>query len=107
MKILHINTAITGGAATAALRIHQGMVNQGLDSHFLSLSHATLLIPNHHVYSGPVKKTKPDYPILSLKNWIKERFLKSYEKALEMYKREYVRKQIMSTPSVKNGFNTF
>ena len=29
MKILHINTATTGGAATAALRIHQGMVNQG------------------------------------------------------------------------------
>ena len=107
MKILHINTATTGGAATAALRIHQGMVNQGLDSHFLSLSLASSLIFNHHVYSGPVKKTKPDYPMLSLKNWIKERFLKSYEKALEIYKKDYVRKQKMRTPSVINGFNTF
>ncbi len=107
MKILHINTATTGGAATAALRIHQGMVNQGLDSHFLSLSNTSSSISNHHVYSGPVKKTKPDYPILSLKNWIKERFFKSYEKALEIYKKEHVRKQKMRTPSVINGFNTF
>ena len=107
MKILHINTATIGGAATAALRIHLGMVNQGLDSHFLSLSHTSSFIPNHYVYSGPVKKTKPDYPSLSLKNWLKERFLKSYDKTLEMYQKECVRKQKMSIPSVINGFNTF
>ena len=107
MKILHINTATTGGAATAALRIHQGMVNQGLDSHFLSLSHAPVSIPNHHVYSGPVKKTKPDYPVLSLKNWVKERFFRSYEKTLEMFNKEHNRKQNIRTPKVVNGFNSF
>ena len=107
MKILHINTAISGGAATAAIRIHQGMVNQGLDSHFLSLSHAATYIPNHHVYVGPVKTNKPDYPVLSLKNWIKERFFRSYEKKLEMFNKEHNRKQNMRTPKVVNGFNSF
>jgi glycosyltransferase involved in cell wall biosynthesis len=35
MKILHINTFDTGGAAIACLRIHQELLNQGVDSHVL------------------------------------------------------------------------
>ena len=37
MKVLHINTYNTGGAAKAALRLHQGLLNEGIDSDFMVL----------------------------------------------------------------------
>lgn len=37
MKILHISTSDTGGAGIAALRLHQGLLSQGVDSKFLCL----------------------------------------------------------------------
>ncbi len=107
IKILHINTATTGGAAIAALRIHQGLVNQGIDSHFLSFSHASSFIPNHHVYAGPIKTHKPVYPILSFKNWLKEKLFHSYDTALGMFNKEIIRKKSFTTHKVVNGFNTF
>lgn len=107
MKILHINTATSGGAATAAIRIHEGMVNQGLDSHFLSLRHASVSIPNHHAYSGPVKTTKPDYPVLSFKNWLKEKIFRPYDKALVFFNNQNNQKQKNRTPRILNGFNSF
>ncbi|MFC1701438.1 glycosyltransferase [Pseudomonadota bacterium] len=35
MKILHINTSLAGGAAIAVKRIHQGLINSGIDSSIL------------------------------------------------------------------------
>jgi glycosyltransferase involved in cell wall biosynthesis len=35
MKVLHINTYNTGGAAKACLRLHQGLVNKGVESKVL------------------------------------------------------------------------
>ena len=110
MKILHINTSTKGGAATAAIRIHQGMVNQGIDSHFLSLSHASCFIPNHHVYNGPVKKNKPDYPTLTIKNWVKEKIYHSYQKQLTEYKNkeEIIKKNTTPIQTEKgNSFELF
>ena len=107
MKILHINTATTGGAATAALRIHQGMVNQGLDSHFMTLSHASVFIPNHHVYSGSVKKTKPDYPILTIKNWVKEKIYRIYQKKLNEYKNKQEIANKFKAPTQTEKGNSF
>jgi glycosyltransferase involved in cell wall biosynthesis len=107
MKILHINTATTGGAATAALRIHQGMVNQGLDSHFLSLSQADKFITNHHVYNGPIKKIKPDYPVLSFKNWLKEKLFLTYSSSLDTFNKKQKEKTKFTSMKIINGFNTF
>lgn len=107
MKILHINTATTGGAATAALRIHQGLFNQGVDSHFLSLTPSTKYIPNHHVYNGSFKQTKPAYPILTLKNWLEEKFFKSYSKSLYRYKLQQLEKEKYTKSVLRNGYHTF
>lgn len=38
MKVLHINTYDTGGAATACLRIHKSLLEQGIDSKVLVLN---------------------------------------------------------------------
>ena len=107
MTILHINTATSGGAATAALRIHQGLVNQGIDSHFLSLSQTDKFIPNHRVYNGPTKKIKPDYPVLSFKNWLKEKLFKSYTSALDAFNKKNNETKKFTTPKDVNGFNNF
>ena len=107
MKILHINTATSGGAATAALRIHQGLVNQGFDSHFLSLSQTDKFIPNHHIYNGPIKKVKPDYPVLSFKNWLREKLFKSYTSAIDAFNKKKNESKKFTTPKEVNGFNTF
>jgi glycosyltransferase involved in cell wall biosynthesis len=45
MKILHINTNPTGGAAIAAIRIHKAMLKEGIDSNILFLKSNTLEIP--------------------------------------------------------------
>ena len=37
MRISHINTSTSGGAATACLRIHQSLLNQGVESKVLVL----------------------------------------------------------------------
>jgi len=37
MKILHINTYDFGGAANACLRLHEGLLNSGIDSKVLLL----------------------------------------------------------------------
>jgi glycosyltransferase involved in cell wall biosynthesis len=38
MKILHINTSNAGGAATAAVRLHYGLLDAGIGSYFLFLN---------------------------------------------------------------------
>lgn len=37
IKVVHISTSINGGAGTAAYRIHAALLNNNIDSHFLSL----------------------------------------------------------------------
>ena len=37
MKVLHLATSLSGGAGIAALRLHQAMRSQGVDSHVLAL----------------------------------------------------------------------
>ncbi len=50
MKILHINTVDTGGAATACRRIHLGLLEKGIDSKILLL-HKTKNIPETYAFS--------------------------------------------------------
>jgi glycosyltransferase involved in cell wall biosynthesis len=107
MRILHINTATSGGAAIAALRIHHGLCNQGFDSHFLSLHNSTKKIVNHHVYNGVYLSSQPKYPVLSFKNLLKEKFFKVYEKSLNKYKKNKENEIELSVPKKKNGYYTF
>ncbi len=107
MKVLHINTADTGGAAIAAIRIHLGLLENGIESSFLTLYKTKGGIPNHFSYDGPVINSKPDYPILTLKNVFKEKFSKRYQKAIEEYHYKLVDDIKVKTPTLINGFSSF
>lgn len=58
MKIVHISSSATGGAGTAAYRLHIGLLNIGVDSVFLTLSaprdfQKVIVAP---VYEAPITK---------------------------------------------------
>ncbi|GHU69657.1 glycosyl transferase family 1 [Bacteroidia bacterium] len=74
MKILHINTSDSGGAGTACIRIHQELLDQGIDSKVLVLN-KTKNIKGVYVY---------DYL-----SEIKNKFCRYYKKIQYEY---YVRK---------------
>lgn len=56
MKVVHINTYARYGAATAALRLHKGLLNLGIDSTFLSLEQSEKY-PKVHVISRNISFT--------------------------------------------------
>jgi len=64
MKVLHINTYDTGGAATACRRIHLGLLEQGIDSKILLLNKSKD-IPQTYKFI-PAKKPINVQPKLSL-----------------------------------------
>ena len=45
MKILHINTFDSGGAANSAIRLHKGLLELGMDSKMLFLNRSDAIIP--------------------------------------------------------------
>lgn len=51
MKILHVSTFDTGGAARAAVRLHQGLLQLGVDSNLLLLQQTDRTIPHSHQFS--------------------------------------------------------
>ncbi|WP_295771226.1 glycosyltransferase [uncultured Mucilaginibacter sp.] len=54
MKVLHVNTVDFGGAATACLRIHKGLLKHGIDSKVLFLQR-TKNNPETYEFTGPQK----------------------------------------------------
>ncbi len=50
MRILHVSTLDWGGAANAAIRLHKGLLKQGVDSRFLSLRKNNYDIPQSYAY---------------------------------------------------------
>ncbi|GAB1462911.1 glycosyltransferase [Pedobacter sp.] len=57
MKVVHITTYLHGGAGIAAIRLHLELLNQGIDSHIISLANTTVSqVDNHHPVS--VRQTK-------------------------------------------------
>ncbi|MFN5032409.1 MAG: glycosyltransferase [Flavobacteriia bacterium] len=70
MKVLHINTFDSGGAAKACIRLHEGLRAQGIDSHILFL-HTNKTIDYLHGYLD----------IVGVSNWkkIKRRFFDSFK----------------------------
>lgn len=107
MKILHVNTATSGGAAIAAIRLHCGMLEYGLDSKLLTLSGSKQLIPKHFVYDGPVLYTRPSYPELTFKNWLKEKLFKIYNREIAAYDKKNAYSKGIATPKIANGVQSF
>ena len=56
MKILHINTYDRGGAANACLRLHEGLLNAGIDSKVLVLYKTDNRLPEVYAYEAEIKK---------------------------------------------------
>ncbi len=56
MRILHINSYDFGGAANAALRLHQGLLNAGHDSRFMTLGNLNPNIRKHATIPAPKVK---------------------------------------------------
>jgi glycosyltransferase involved in cell wall biosynthesis len=69
MKILHINTSDQGGAANACLRLHNGLLNIGIDSKVL-VKIKTKNIPYVYVYESDIKTS------ISIFARIKRKFLR-------------------------------
>lgn len=53
MKILHISTKDKGGAANSCIRLHQGLVDIGVDSNVLLLNRTNFAIPDSFAYQAP------------------------------------------------------
>lgn len=58
VNILHISTKDTGGAATAALRLHQGLLEAGISSSFLFLNKSRE-VPESHDFKRILPKQTP------------------------------------------------
>lgn len=95
MKVLIINTYDTGGAANACIRLHQGLLNQKIDSNLLLL-HKTKDLQNSHQFNRKKPKSLPFF--LKMKRGLanklniskpklseEELFLRQRERSLEMY----------------------
>ncbi len=50
LNILHVSALDMGGAATATLRLHKGLLSLGADSHFLTLGNCNRNIPNKDIF---------------------------------------------------------
>ena len=59
MKILHINTHDRGGAANACLRLHEGLLNFGVDSKVLVLQKTNSNFSEVYAHEQFLKKTLP------------------------------------------------
>lgn len=52
MKVVHINTSSTGGAAKAAINLHEGLLQKGVDSCFLYLNGPDIDVENSFRIKG-------------------------------------------------------
>ncbi len=95
MKILHVSTSDTGGAAKAAIRIHLGMLANGVDSNILFLNQTNTSIPKSFVFI---------YPKLNTRKKIKYKIKKILQE-LKIINQDNYLQQILSKR--KNTFETF
>lgn len=107
MKILHISTHKEGGAANAAIRLHESMLKYGLDSVFLTLKSSNKKISNHFLYDGTYQKKDLDYPLLTFKNLVKEKVFKKFKKQKEIIDAKNKERLMYSTPTVQNNNVSF
>ena len=59
MKVLHINTYDTGGAAIACIRQHLALLESGVNSNLLTLHKTKKNIPRHFPFEQFIKREQP------------------------------------------------
>lgn len=106
MKILHLNTFAQGGAAKACIRLHQGLLEQGVDSNILFLEGQDINIPKsssvQKQYTGNFNKFVTDQRLIFNKV-ITQVKLKKYEKGEEIFAFLYSLIDIMKHPMYKEA----
>src|SRR5690606_30681021 len=56
MKILHINTSDAGGAAGSCMRLHLGLLGQGIQSKVLVMQLVKRNVPECHLFHRPASR---------------------------------------------------
>lgn len=77
MKIVHLNKFDSGGAAYAAIRLHEGLINAGIDSYFLTLGDKNKNITNKHVITRQ-KPTRLVYWLARIGIYLKKSLKNKY-----------------------------
>jgi glycosyltransferase involved in cell wall biosynthesis len=85
MKILHINSSLNGGAAKSAYRIHNSLLNIGVDSNFLTKD---LIRKKDISLKYSYDKLISIRPELTLKNYFYEKFTKKFTKEIKQFSKE-------------------
>jgi glycosyltransferase involved in cell wall biosynthesis len=85
MKVLHISTHDNGGAANAAIRIHNSLLKNGVESSILFLGKSKSNIKNSFYFEKKYVDDNLTVPALTLKNYFKERFFNYYTKQKQAY----------------------
>ena len=80
MKVLHVSTNDKGGAANASIRIHNALLNNGIDSTILFLDKSKSNIRNSFYFEKKYFDDNLTSPTLTLKNYLRERFFKYHTK---------------------------
>lgn len=94
LKVLHICTADSGGAGNAAIRLHLGLISQGIDSKFLCLNKKTIDVPEVYRHSK-LPKPRLHERILKRKGFL----LSEREKNLKVLKKNKGNFEIFSFPN--------
>lgn len=95
IKVLHINTYDTGGAANSCIRLHMGLLESGVSSNLL-LKHKVRTIPHSHLFipkysfsnriSSKLKRIAKELNIRKLETTSTgTEFIKSRPKGLELF----------------------
>ena len=79
MKVVHISTTPKGGAANAAIRIHEALLKAGADSHFIFLFGAPANISNVQKFTQKISLLKRVLNRLSLYKYYDQRLKKIKE----------------------------
>ena len=97
MKILHINTYDRGGAANACLRLHEGLLNSGIDSKVLVLHKTNNNFPEVYAYEPEILPLKKRIFSQRLKGKI-QRILKEFG----LYKKNVIPESEIERQNLQN-----
>jgi glycosyltransferase involved in cell wall biosynthesis len=90
MKILHISTSDSGGAGLAAIRFHEALLKEKINSSILFLDCTKYNGPNSTIFKRKNQKPLilPKPPSLTLKNYIKEKLFHAFSKEYDKIKKQ-------------------
>lgn len=105
MRILHISTFDHSGAGLAALRLHEALLEEGIESRMLSMSKTQRKVSHHDTYD--LKTIDYKQPSLTLKDYVKEKLFHTYSKHNRSIDEAIKFKKHIKTPEKINGISQF